>query len=357
MRVLVAGGAGFIGSAMVRELMKDERITVLNFDKLTYAGNLMSLSSIEKLNRYNFLQADICDYDALTNAINSFKPNLILNLAAESHVDRSIESPDGFIHTNIVGTFRLLQASLAYWRKLTTEDKKSFRFHHVSTDEVYGNLNVTDMAFDEEHRYAPTSPYSASKAASDHLIRAWHNTYGLPVIITNCSNNYGPYHFPEKFIPHIIISAILQKPLPVYGNGLQVRDWLYVEDHARAILIAARYGVVGETYNIGGFNEKKNIHVVEAICELLGEFQATKSIPKIDYKNLISFVEDRPGHDTRYAVNASKIKRDLGWFPQESFDTGLRKTVEWYIDNRAWWEPIISGQYEMKRIGLNGRSS
>ena len=353
MRIIVTGGAGFIGSALVRLLINDSKHTVLNIDKLTYAGNLDSLDSIESSDRYIFQQADICNRDVIENILNSFKPNTIMHLAAESHVDRSIDGPADFISTNILGTFNLLEASRDYFKHLDLADQKKFRFHHISTDEVYGDLCGTDELFTEETSYSPSSPYSASKAASDHLVRSWGRTYRLPILITNCSNNYGPFHFPEKLIPHVILNALHGKPIPVYGDGLQIRDWLYVEDHAKALLKVVTKGKIGETYNIGGHNEKTNIEVVEAICSLLEELVPKKPSNVINYKDLITFVKDRPGHDARYAIDAKKIQHDLGWTPNETFQTGLRKTVQWYLNNTDWWQRVLSGAYRLERLGEN----
>lgn len=350
MRILVTGGAGFIGSALVRQLIDHTGHQVLNLDKLTYAGNLESLQRIAGNTRYEFVQADIADQPAVSAVLERFQPDAIMHLAAESHVDRSIDGPAAFIHTNIVGTYALLEATRAWWSKLPGEKRTAFRFHHISTDEVYGDLHGADELFRETTPYAPSSPYSASKAASDHLVRAWQRTYGLPVLITNCSNNYGPYHFPEKLIPLMILNALAGKPLPVYGNGEQVRDWLYVEDHARALLSVVTTGKVGETYNIGGHNEQKNIDVVRTLCELLEEL-APEQRPASGYASLITFVKDRPGHDLRYAIDASKIERELGWVPDETFFTGLRKTVQWYLANLDWCKHVQDGSYQGQRLG------
>jgi dTDP-glucose 4,6-dehydratase len=351
MRILITGGAGFIGSALVRHVIEHTDHEVLNLDKLTYAGNLESLSSIATNTRYEFVQADIVDQATVSNVLARFEPHAIVHLAAESHVDRSIDGPADFIQTNIVGTYSLLEATRAYWQTLAEPEKSALRFHHVSTDEVFGDLHGVDDLFTETTPYAPSSPYSASKAASDHLVRAWHRTYGLPVLVTNCSNNYGPFHFPEKLIPLVILNALAGKPLPVYGDGQQVRDWLFVEDHARALLNVLTEGTVGETYNIGGRNERKNIDVVHAICALLEELARHKPEGVKHFADLINFVKDRPGHDQRYAIDAGKIERDLGWVPEETFETGLRKTVQWYLDNLDWCRRVQDGSYQGQRLG------
>ena len=351
-KILITGGAGFIGSAVVRHIIHNTQDSVINVDKLTYAGNLDSLNSVAESDRYLFVQADICNRQTLDQIFSEHQPDRVMHLAAESHVDRSISGPAEFIQTNIVGTYTLLEAVRHYWSALANERKASFRFHHISTDEVYGDLPHPDEVsatetelplFTETTAYAPSSPYSASKASSDHLVRAWQRTYGLPAIVTNCSNNYGPYHFPEKLIPLIILNAIEGKPLPVYGKGDQIRDWLYVEDHARALYQVVTLGKVGETYNIGGHNEKKNIEVVETICDLLDAL-----CPKAQgrYREQITFVADRPGHDRRYAIDAGKIQRELGWQPQETFETGIRKTIEWYLHNKQWVTNVKTGSYQ-----------
>jgi len=347
-KIIVTGGAGFIGSAVVRYFAASNEFVILNLDKLTYAGNLESLELVDQSPCYSFQKLDICDHSGLDQIFNEFQPDKIMHLAAESHVDRSIDGPSDFIKTNIVGTFNLLESSKKYYGSLDEKRKKQFRFHHISTDEVYGDLEDKNTYFTEETPYAPSSPYSASKAASDHLARAWGRTYGLPVIITNCSNNYGPYQFPEKLIPHIILNAIHGKSLPIYGNGLQVRDWLYVEDHVKALMKVVTEGKVGETYNIGGHNEKTNLEVVENICDILEENALNKPAGITSYKDLITFVKDRPGHDTRYAIDASKIHSELGWIPEETFETGLRKTVQWYLGNPHWWKRVLSGDYNLR---------
>lgn len=354
MKILVTGGAGFIGSALIRQIIEHTDHSVVNLDKLTYAGNLESLASVAKSPRYAFEQADICNSDQLKQIFDKHLPDTIMHLAAESHVDRSIEGPGSFIQTNIVGTYTLLEASRQYWGGLSSMARTSFRFHHVSTDEVYGDLEDPDNLFTENTPYAPSSPYSASKASSDHLVRAWSRTYGLPVLLTNCSNNYGPYHFSEKLVPHMILNALAGKPLPVYGDGSQIRDWLFVEDHARALLEVLTRGKPGETYNIGGHNEKRNLEVVEAICDLLDQQAPSERDSAIaSYRDLITFVKDRPGHDKRYAIDASKIQRELGWQPTETFESGISKTVQWYLTNRSWWQRVMSGDYRLTRLGEN----
>lgn len=352
MKFLITGGAGFIGSALVRQIINHTDDSVVNIDKLTYAGNLESLAEVAGNARYAFEQVDICDRAELDRVFAEHKPDAVMHLAAESHVDRSIDSAGEFVQTNIVGTFTLLEAARAYWQALDADKRAAFRFHHISTDEVYGDLHGTDDLFTETTPYAPSSPYSASKAGSDHLVRAWQRTYGLPTVVTNCSNNYGPYHFPEKLIPLMILNAIHGKPLPVYGDGRQIRDWLFVEDHARALYEVVTRGEVGETYNIGGHNEKANIDVVRTICALLEELAPNKPEGVAKYEDLITFVQDRPGHDARYAIDAAKIGRELGWKPQETFESGIRKTVEWYLSNREWWQHVLDGSYQMQRLGV-----
>ena len=344
-RILVTGGAGFIGSALVRYLLNETAAEVINVDKLTYAGNLESLTSVADNPAYTFVQADICDAQHMQALLEQHRPDAIMHLAAESHVDRSIEGSAEFVSTNVVGTYTLLEAARHYWAGLESEKKEAFRFHHISTDEVYGDLESTDELFTERTSYAPSSPYSASKAGSDHLVRAWFRTYGLPVLITNCSNNYGPYQFPEKLIPLVILKALKGEPLPVYGDGQQIRDWLYVDDHVRALLRVLDAGKVGETYNIGGHNEKLNIDVVKTICQVLDELRPDKSGNFERYEQLITFVMDRPGHDRRYAIDAGKIQRELGWTPEETPESGIRKTVQWYLDNTDWCQHVQDGSY------------
>lgn len=359
MNIIVTGGAGFIGSAVIRHIIQHTQDSVVNLDKLTYAGNLESLTGVSSSERYAFEQVDICDRAELDRVFATHKPDAVMHLAAESHVDRSITGPAEFIQTNIVGTYTLLEAAREYWNTLDNDSKSAFRFHHISTDEVYGDLPHPDEQegsgldqalplFTEQTSYAPSSPYSASKASSDHLVRAWLRTYGLPTIVTNCSNNYGPYHFPEKLIPLVILNALEGKNLPIYGKGDQIRDWLYVEDHARALYKVVTEGVVGETYNIGGHNEKQNIEVVKTICTILDEL-VPKTTP---YAEQIAYVSDRPGHDRRYAIDASKIAKELNWQPLETFESGIRKTVQWYLDNLSWCQRVQDGSYQRERLGL-----
>ena len=348
-RILVTGGAGFIGSALVRLLVQNNSRFVVNVDALTYAGNLESLSEVEDSDNYCFEQVNICDMQALTRLFDKYKPDAVMHLAAESHVDRSIDGPAAFIDTNIVGTYNMLETARSYWNQLEEDRKCNFRFHHISTDEVYGSLPEAGL-FTETSPYQPNSPYSASKAASDHLVRAWFHTYGLPVLLTNCSNNYGPYQFPEKLIPLMILNALEGKPLPVYGAGDNVRDWLYVDDHVKALAVVLEKGVPGETYNIGGHNEKTNMEVVKTVCALLDELVPASAFKP--HEKLIEFVKDRPGHDKRYAIDAAKIKNELNWVPEETFETGLRKTVQWYLDNKQWCQHVQDGSYQRERLGV-----
>jgi dTDP-glucose 4,6-dehydratase len=358
MKILVTGGAGFIGSAVIRHIIQNTQDFVVNLDKLTYAGNLESLKDIADSDRYVFEQVDICNVDELTRVFAEHQPDAVMHLAAESHVDRSIDSPAEFIQTNIMGTYILLEAARLYWNELPENKKSVFRFHHISTDEVYGDLEGPEDLFTEETSYAPSSPYSASKASSDHLVRAWMRTYGFPTVVTNCSNNYGPFHFPEKLIPLVILNALEGKALPIYGKGNQVRDWLYVEDHACALYKVVTEGGIGETYNIGGHNEKKNIEVVLTICDLLEELvpdneHSITGGNQNGFKGLITYVQDRPGHDIRYAIDASKIEKKLGWVPKESFESGLRKTVKWYLENNKWVAHVQDGSYQRERLGVD----
>jgi dTDP-glucose 4,6-dehydratase len=352
MKILVTGGAGFIGSAVIRHIINNTDDSVVNVDKLTYAGNLESLLSVSDSPRYAFEKVDICDRPTLDEVLQRHQPDAIMHLAAESHVDRSIDGPAAFMETNIIGTYTLLEAARQYWNTLDDNAQQAFRFHHISTDEVYGDLDGPEDLFTEITPYAPSSPYSASKASSDHLVRAWRRTYGFPTLITNCSNNYGPYHFPEKLIPLMILNALEGKALPVYGQGTQVRDWLYVDDHARALYKVVSEGKIGETYNIGGHNEKQNIAVVNAICDLLEELVPQKPEGINQYRDLITHVQDRPGHDLRYAIDASKIERELGWAPEETFETGMRKTVGWYLSNSEWCQRVQDGSYRRERLGM-----
>ena len=349
MRFLVTGGAGFIGSAVCRHLVRGGAERVVNVDKLTYAGNLQSLKTVADDPRYAFVRADIGDERTMLDLMRAERVDVVMHLAAESHVDRSIDGPGAFVETNVVGTFRLLNAALAYWRELEPAARDRFRFHHISTDEVFGDLPFDGGLFTEETPYAPSSPYSASKAASDHFVRAWHATYGLPVVLSNCSNNYGPYHFPEKLIPLVILNALEERPLPVYGAGANVRDWLHVEDHARALELVATRGAVGESYNIGGRAERTNLSVVQGICDILDRRRPRPG--GASHRDLIAFVDDRPGHDRRYAIDAAKIERELGWTPRESFESGLDKTVDWYLGNEWWWGPIRRERYDGQRLG------
>ena len=353
MKILVTGGAGFIGSALVRFLINKTEHQVINLDKLTYAGNMDSLAPVAESARYHFVQADICDRDSLDRIFSLHEPDAVMHLAAESHVDRSIDSPGDFIQTNLVGTYTLLEAGRTYWFSLDEEKKAAFRFLHVSTDEVYGDLADTDDMFREDTAYDPSSPYAATKAGSDHLVRAWSRTFKFPILITNCSNNYGPYQFPEKLIPHMILNALDGKPLPIYGDGSQIRDWLYVDDHARALYCVFINGYLGETYNIGGLNEKKNIDVVKTICAIMDDAVIDKPQGVDRFEDLITFVTDRPGHDERYAIDASKINAVLGWVPDEDFESGIRKTVVWYLENIEWWQRVVDGSYRLERIGTD----
>jgi len=349
-KILVTGGAGFIGSNLVRYLINETEYQVINLDKLTYSGNLDSVADVAKNPRYIFEQADICDYQIVHEFFKKHQPHFVMHLAAESHVDRSIEGPAEFLNTNIMGTFNLLEASRSHYQTLSAEDKKNFRFLHISTDEVFGSLG-SEGFFKEDTSYKPNSPYSASKASSDHLVRAWHHTYGLPMLITNCSNNYGPYQFPEKLIPVVILKAIKGEPIPVYGKGENIRDWLYVQDHVQALMTVLEKGKIGETYNVGGNTEQNNLQLVQKICAILNQIKPDSKIG--DYTDLITFVQDRPGHDLRYAIDSSKIQNELGWKPKMNLETGLMETVSWYLDNREWWERILSGAYRLERIGLN----
>lgn len=349
--VIITGGAGFIGANLIQYINRNTNWLVVNLDKLTYAGNLASLANLVEPKRHIFKRIDICDRGALGCIFSEYRPDLVMHLAAESHVDRSIDGPGDFIQTNIVGTFNMLEAARAYWSGLDGTKKAEFRFHHISTDEVFGDLEGTKDLFTEETPYQPSSPYSASKAASDHLVSAWHRTYGLPVLITNCSNNYGPYHFPEKLIPLVILNALEGKPLPVYGDGGQIRDWLYVEDHAEALWTVVNHGRVGETYNIGGHNEQTNLQVVQTICAILDELITEKPDSIASFAELITFVKDRPGHDRRYAIDASKMAKELGWRPKETFESGLRQTIGWYLNNLDWCDQVQSGSYQRQRLG------
>lgn len=351
MKILVTGGAGFIGSALIRFLIEETENEILNVDKLTYAGNLESLNSVKNNPRYTFEQVDICETEKLKAIFEQFKPDAVMHLAAESHVDRSIDGPSDFIQSNIVGTYTILEVARNYWQALNESNKKAFRFHHISTDEVFGALGKQGL-FTEETCYDPSSPYSASKAASDHLVRAWHRTYGLPIVISNCSNNYGPYQFPEKLIPLVILNAIEGKSLPIYGKGEQIRDWLYVVDHVKALYKIMSEGEVGETYNVGGHNEKTNLEVVKEICAILDELRPNHPNGIKSYDELITYVADRPGHDMRYAIDASKIKQELNWLPEETFETGIRRTVEWYLNNPVWCQRVQDGSYQRDRLGL-----
>lgn len=351
MKIMITGGAGFIGSALIRYIIKNTSHEVLNIDALKYSGNLDSLIEVASSKRHKFIEEDICNFESLSSIIESYKPDGVIHLAAESHVDRSIEDAAPFIQTNIIGTYNLLKCCQSYWAQLKAKKRKNFIFHHVSTDEVYGDLKSDEPPCNEEHIYDPSSPYSASKASSDHLVKSWHRTYKFPAIISNCSNNYGPFHFPEKLIPHIILNAIHYKKIPIYGDGSQIRDWIYVDDHVKGILKVFLNGTVGETYNIGGSNEVKNIDVAKIICSILDRHIDIDSSHVTKFSDLITFVDDRPGHDQRYAIDSSKISHDLDWRPEESFESGLQKTVTWYLDNRPWWEKILKNKYTLSRIG------
>lgn len=350
--LFITGGAGFIGSALIRHLVQHSDYRLINIDKLTYAGNLESLAEVGSNPNYHFIQADICDAETIDDLFKQYQPDAVMHLAAESHVDRSIDGPADFVQTNLVGTYTLLEAARQHWLTLATEKAATFRFHHISTDEVYGSLGDSGL-FTEQTAYQPNSPYSATKAGSDHLVRAWHHTFGLPVVMTNCSNNYGPYQFPEKLIPLMINNALAGKPLPVYGNGENIRDWLYVDDHVEALQLVLERGAVGESYNIGGFNEHTNLDVVHRLCDTLDELLPES--PFKPHRQLIEFVTDRPGHDQRYAIDASKINQELGWQPRETFDSGLRKTVRWYLENQIWSQRVLDGSYQQERLGLGGR--
>lgn len=352
MKILVTGGAGFIGSAVIRHLINDLEHEVVNVDKLTYAGNLESLEDIASSHLYRFEHVDICDFNAMTRVLETHQPDKIMHLAAESHVDRSIDGPAEFIQANVVGTYVMLETARQYWLKMDENKKAVFRFHHISTDEVYGDLEGTDDLFTETTPYAPSSPYSASKASSDHLVRAWNRTYKFPVVITNCSNNYGPYQFPEKLIPLVTLNALSGKSLPIYGKGDQIRDWLYVEDHARALVKVVFEGMDGETYNIGGHNEMTNLDVVKTVCKILDELRPDHPNGIEKYEDLITYVADRPGHDVRYAIDATKIKEELNWVPDETFESGIRKTISWYLENETWWTRVLDGSYQGERLGL-----
>tara|TARA_B110000483_G_scaffold144160_1_gene172110 strand:- start:8362 stop:9420 length:1059 start_codon:yes stop_codon:yes gene_type:complete len=351
MKIFITGGAGFIGSALIRYLIEHTNHEILNYDALRYSGNLKSLKSIENSSQYNFIEGDICDAKLLAETLKDFQPTGVMHLAAESHVDRSIDNAAPFIHTNIVGTYTLLSSCQEYLNLLSSDLKNQFTFLHVSTDEVYGDIDPSEPPCSELHSYDPSSPYSASKASSDHLVRSWHRTYNFPAVITNCSNNYGPFHFPEKFIPHIILNSLHGKNIPIYGDGQQVRDWIYVDDHVRGLFLAFQKGIHGETYNIGASNEIKNIEIATMVCNLLDELVHEKPNNVDSFQELITFVEDRPGHDKRYAINSSKIQNELGWSPHESFESGFRKTVQWFLDNKQWWKSILGNDYALKRIG------